>query len=98
MDLLFLPNTVEKGPRFVHRTTFRAYHMPKADAFQYGGFYYIGKNAVHIEKLVNTYKRGYASEGLENVKAELLRNSRNTGILSGSLASQTWSTTIGTWS
>jgi len=74
MDLLFLPNTVEKGPRFVHRTTFRAYHLPKADNFQYGGFYYIGKNTVHIEKLVNTYKRGYASEGLENVKAELLRS------------------------
>jgi lipopolysaccharide/colanic/teichoic acid biosynthesis glycosyltransferase len=74
MDLLFLPNTVEKGPRFVARTTFRAYHLPKADNFQYGGFYYIGKNTAHIEKLVNTYKRGYASEGLENVKAELLRS------------------------
>jgi len=77
MDLLFLPNTVdavEKGARFVPRTTFRAYHLPKADSFQYGGFYYIGRNAAHIEKLVNTYKRGYASEGLENVKAELLRS------------------------
>jgi len=74
MDLLFLPNTVEKGPRFVHRTTFRTYHLPKADSFQYGGFYYIGKNTAHIEKLVSTYKRGYASEGLENVKAELLRS------------------------
>lgn len=74
MDLLFLPNTVEKGPRFVARTTFRTYHLPKADNFQYGGFYYIGKNTAHIEKLVSTYKRGYASEGLENVKAELLRS------------------------
>ena len=74
MDLLFLPNTVEKGPRFVPRMTFRTYHLPKADNFQYGGFYYIGKNTAHIEKLVSVYKRGYASEGLENVKAELLRS------------------------
>lgn len=74
MDLLFLPNTVEKGPRFIPRTTFRAYQSPKADNFQYGGFYYIGKNAAHIEKLANTYKKGYASEGFENVKTELFRS------------------------
>ena len=74
MDLLFLPNTVEKGPRFVPRMTFRTYHLPKAENFQYGGFYYIGKNTAHIEKLVSVYRRGYASEGLENVKAELLRS------------------------
>ena len=74
MDLLFLPKTVEKGPRIAPRVTFRAYHLPKAGNFQYGGFYYIGKNTAHIEKLVNVYKRGYASEGLDNVKAELLRS------------------------
>jgi len=74
MDLLFLPKTVEKGHRIAPRVTFRAYHLPKAGSFQYGGFYYIGKNTAHIEKLVNVYKRGYASEGLDNVKAELLRS------------------------
>ncbi len=29
---------------------------------------------MHIDKLVQMYKRGYASEGLENMKAELLRS------------------------
>jgi lipopolysaccharide/colanic/teichoic acid biosynthesis glycosyltransferase len=53
---------------------FRTYHLPKAETVQYGGFYYVGKNTTHIEKLVSVYKRGYASEGLENVKAELLRS------------------------
>jgi lipopolysaccharide/colanic/teichoic acid biosynthesis glycosyltransferase len=52
--------------------------LPKAGNppgnFQYSGFYYIGKNTSHIEKLVGVYKRGYASEGLDNVKAELLRS------------------------
>jgi len=54
--------------------TFRTYHLRTADEVQYGGFYYIGKNTAHIEKLVGVYERGYASEGLENVKAELLRS------------------------
>jgi lipopolysaccharide/colanic/teichoic acid biosynthesis glycosyltransferase len=40
----------------------------------YEGFYYIGKNTDHIEKLVKMYDRGYATEGLDNARAELLRN------------------------
>lgn len=37
------------------------------------GFYYVGKNAETIEKLVKVFKRGYASENTEAVKHELLR-------------------------
>ncbi len=75
MDLLFLPQTVKTEKRFARtRTSFRSYHVPKPGNFQYSGFYYIGKNSSYIERLVHMYKRGYASEGLANVKAELLRS------------------------
>ena len=74
MDLLFLPQTVEKDQRVSPRYAFRSYYLPQAGSFQYSGFYYIGKNSVHIDRLVQMYKRGYASEGLENTKAELLRS------------------------
>ena len=74
MDLLFLPKTVEKNLRVGARFAFRSYSAPKPGSFQYGGFYYIGKNTAHIDKLVQMYKRGYASEGMDNMKAELLRS------------------------
>jgi lipopolysaccharide/colanic/teichoic acid biosynthesis glycosyltransferase len=75
MDLLFLPQPVEKSQRVSPRYAFRSYYLPQtAGTFQYSGFYYVGKNSVHIDKLVQIYKRGYASEGVENTKAELLRS------------------------
>jgi lipopolysaccharide/colanic/teichoic acid biosynthesis glycosyltransferase len=74
MDVLFLPQTVEKNQRMSPRYAFRSYYLPEAGSYQYSGFYYVGKNSVHIDKLVQMYKRGYASEGLENTKAELLRS------------------------
>jgi lipopolysaccharide/colanic/teichoic acid biosynthesis glycosyltransferase len=74
MDVLLLPQTVEKDRRPAHRVTFRPYQMPQAGNFQYSGFCYIGKNAAHIEKLTDVYKRGYTSDRLENVKSELSRN------------------------
>src|ERR1700744_5716148 len=75
MDLLFLPQTVEKDQRATPRYAFRSYYLPQqAGSFQYSGFYYIGKNSVHIDRLVQMYKRGYASEGMDNTKAELLRS------------------------
>jgi len=80
MDLLFLPKTVEKHPGFITRTAYRTFIHTEA-TIKYGGFYYIGKNAAHIEKLVGVYKRGYASEGLENVKTELLRSLHQEGNL-----------------
>jgi len=74
MDLLFLPQTVEKSQRMSPRYAFRSYYLPQAETFQYSGFYYVGKNSIHIDKLVQMYKRGYASEGIENTKAELIRS------------------------
>jgi lipopolysaccharide/colanic/teichoic acid biosynthesis glycosyltransferase len=74
MDLLFLPQTVEKNQRMSPRYAFRSYYLPQAEIFQYSGFYYVGKNSIHIDKLVQMYKRGYASEGIENTKAELMRS------------------------
>src|ERR1700727_651186 len=74
MDLLFLPQTVQKNQRTTPRFALRSYYLPQAGTYQYSGFYYIGKNSVHIDKLVHLYKRGYASEGMENTKAELLRS------------------------
>lgn len=56
------------------RYAFRSYYLPQAGSYQYSGFYYVGKNSVHIDKLVQMYKRGYASEGIENTKAELMRS------------------------
>ena len=74
MDLLFLPQTVEPNQRVSPRYAFRSYYVPQSTAaLQFSGFYYIGKNSAHIDKLVQIYKRGYASEGIENTKAELLR-------------------------
>jgi lipopolysaccharide/colanic/teichoic acid biosynthesis glycosyltransferase len=74
MDVLLLPQTVEKDRRPARRVTFRPYQVPQAGNFQYSGFCYIGRNAAHIEKLTDVYKRGYTSDRLENVKSELSRN------------------------
>jgi lipopolysaccharide/colanic/teichoic acid biosynthesis glycosyltransferase len=77
MDLLFLPQTVQtvqKNQRVTSRFAFRSYYLPQAGTYQYSGFYYIGKSSAHIDKLVHLYKRGYASEGMDNTKAELLRS------------------------
>src|ERR1700743_1938986 len=72
MDLLFLPQTMQKDKRSNTQMSFRSYSLPLPSSYQYSGFYYIGKKSAQIEKLVQMYKRGYASEGLENVKNELL--------------------------
>jgi lipopolysaccharide/colanic/teichoic acid biosynthesis glycosyltransferase len=37
------------------------------------GFYFIGSNQENTEKLVKIFRKGYASEGFENAKAELTR-------------------------
>ena len=80
MDLL-LPKLVQKEKRFPARFNFRYYSSPspKQADFQYSGFFYIGKNDGHIEKLVGIYKRGHVCESVENVKEELLRISVHEG-------------------
>jgi lipopolysaccharide/colanic/teichoic acid biosynthesis glycosyltransferase len=74
MDLLFLPQQAQKEDKRVARFAFKSYYLPKQGNVQYSGFYYIGKNTTHIDKLINIYKRGYASEWLENAKIELKRS------------------------
>ncbi len=73
MDSLFLPKAAHEDRR-ISRFILKSYYLPKVGNFQYSGFYYIGKNTSYMEQLVNMYKRGYASEAIENAKAELERS------------------------
>jgi lipopolysaccharide/colanic/teichoic acid biosynthesis glycosyltransferase len=73
MDFTILPKSVYKGKAFVR------YHLPAKEVFAsagivHSGFYYIGKNPANIEKLVKLFKRGYASDSIENARAELKRS------------------------
>ena len=74
MELALQLKTVEKRTKTAFVPGYRSYHLPVATEMHYEGFYYIGKNTDHIEKLVKMYDRGYATEGLDNARAELLRN------------------------
>src|SRR5436305_650180 len=72
MELALQLKTVEKRTKTV--SGYRSYQLPVTLDVHYEGFYYIGKKTDHIEKLVNMYSRGYATEGLASIKDELLRN------------------------
>ena len=74
MELVLQLKTVEKRTKTAFVPGYRSYHLPVPAEMHYEGFYYIGKNTDHIEKLVKMYDRGYATEGLDNARAELLRN------------------------
>jgi len=74
MELALQLKTVEKRTKPSHVSGYRSYHLPVSVDVHCEGFYYIGKNTDHIEKLVGMYSRGYATEGLENARNELLRN------------------------
>jgi lipopolysaccharide/colanic/teichoic acid biosynthesis glycosyltransferase len=74
MELTLQLKTVEKTRRSVISSGFRSYHLPVQANVEYEGFYYIGSNTDHIERLVRMYSRGYATERPENAKTELLRN------------------------
>lgn len=71
MEFTFLPKATERSRQFV-RYTIRSKEIREAD-FHKSGFYYIGKNPANIEKLVKLFKRGYASDNIENAKSELKR-------------------------
>jgi lipopolysaccharide/colanic/teichoic acid biosynthesis glycosyltransferase len=73
MDFTFLPKTTYKGNAFV-RYSVRAKEISASPAIAQNGFYYIGKNPANIEKLVKLFKRGYASDSIENARAELKRS------------------------
>jgi len=74
MELALQLKTVEKRTKTAFVPGYRSYQLPVAAEMHYEGFYYIGRNTDHIEKLVKMYDRGYATEGLDNARAELLRN------------------------
>ncbi len=76
MEFTFLPKSNLRGMSF-SRYAIRTYRAHKSMPYKNSGFYYIGKNSENIEKLVKAFKRGYASEGLENAKTELKRSLAN---------------------
>jgi len=73
MDFTFLPKTTYKEKAFV-RYSIRAKEVSAAPTIIHSGFYYIGKNPANIEKLVKLFKRGYASDSIDNARAELKRS------------------------
>jgi lipopolysaccharide/colanic/teichoic acid biosynthesis glycosyltransferase len=73
MDFTFLPKTTYRGKAFV-RYSIRAKEVSAGPLIIQNGFYYIGKNPANIEKLVKLFKRGYASDSIENARAELKRS------------------------
>jgi len=79
MEFSFLPKTAtQRYQRFAHFSVNNTPSLGKVESIHYNnhnksGFYYIGKNSANIEKLVNIFKRGYASEMIENAKSELKR-------------------------
>ncbi len=73
MDFTFLPKTTYKGKAFV-RYSIRAKEIAASPLIIHNGFYYIGKNPANIDKLVKLFKRGYASDSIENARAELKRS------------------------
>src|SRR5450432_1953297 len=72
MDFTFLPKATYRGKAFV-RYSIRAKEVSASTIF-HSGFYYIGKNPANIEKLVKLFKRGYASDSIDNARAELKRS------------------------
>ena len=73
MEFTFLPKANLRNSNFA-RYAIKSPYPQEHIAYKNSGFYYIGKNAANIEKLVKAFKRGYASEALENAKAELKRS------------------------
>ena len=73
MEFTFLPKANLRNTSFA-RYAIKSSFQEATVSYKNSGFYYIGKNALNIEKLVKTFKRGYASEALENAKAELKRS------------------------
>jgi len=73
MDFTFLPKTTYSGNAFV-RYKIRTRETSASPLAIPNGFYFIGKNPANIESLVKLFKRGYASDSIDNAKAELNRS------------------------
>ena len=74
MDFTFLPNKPSYRNKTFVRFNLRAQEIKAHAGYINNGFYYIGRNPENIDKLVKIYKRGYASENIENAKTELKRS------------------------
>jgi lipopolysaccharide/colanic/teichoic acid biosynthesis glycosyltransferase len=73
MEFSFLPKATEADAQFV-RYTIQTPYAAEGVKYTKDGFFYVGKNHANIEKLVKAFKRGYASESVENAKMELKRS------------------------
>jgi len=73
MDFTILPKSPYNGKTFV-RYHVSAQELSAKPTIIHSGFYYIGKNPANIEKLVKIFKRGYASDSIDNARAELKRS------------------------
>jgi lipopolysaccharide/colanic/teichoic acid biosynthesis glycosyltransferase len=73
MDFTFLPRTTYRSKAFV-RFKISAQEETLSNSIIQSGFYYVGKNPANIEKLVKFFKRGYASDNIDNVRSELKRS------------------------
>src|ERR1700676_60415 len=74
MDFTFLPKATYKGKSFVRYSIRAKEVLASSPAIIHNGFYYVGKNPANIEKLVKLFKRGYASDSIDNARAELKRS------------------------
>jgi lipopolysaccharide/colanic/teichoic acid biosynthesis glycosyltransferase len=74
MEFTFLPRQTFKNRTFAHYSIKSYYPAKESVTYGNSGFYYVGKNSANIQKLVKAFKRGYASEVLENAKFELMRS------------------------
>ncbi|HSZ35067.1 MAG TPA: sugar transferase [Puia sp.] len=73
MDFTFLPKTTYRSKAFV-RFKISVKEETLSSSIIQSGFYYVGKNPANIEKLVKFFKRGYASDNIDNVRSELKRS------------------------
>jgi len=73
MEFTFLQKSTPKGGQGFARYAIRSTVAKKDIVGNKSGFYYIGKNSASIEKIVKIFKRGYASELIDNAKTELKR-------------------------
>jgi lipopolysaccharide/colanic/teichoic acid biosynthesis glycosyltransferase len=80
MEFNFLLNSAQRSKTFA-RYSIANHQAQDKTSYKHAGFYYIGKNSANIEKLVRVFKKGYASDSIENVKIELERSLLDKGAI-----------------
>ena len=80
MEFNFLLSSAQRSKTFARYTIANPPAQDKT-SYKHAGFYYIGKNSANIEKLVRIFKKGYASDSIENVKIELERSLLDKGAI-----------------